>query len=167
MSFEIRAITDQNDAACAEIAALWSHYIETSVVTFNPVSKTAEDIAGMVQQKTAANEPVFAAHDGATFLGFATYGPFRNGEGYKFSKEHTIMLKPDLGRTGLGRAMMNALEDHAKAHDIQSLWAGITGENTGAIAFHSRLGFEHVSTIPQIGWKFDRWHDLVLMRKLI
>ncbi|MEO1564001.1 MAG: N-acetyltransferase family protein [Pseudomonadota bacterium] len=165
MSLEFRFITDPDDPACAQIAALWTHYIDTSVVTFNPIPKTAAEIAQSVKSKTKSAEPMIAAFDQEQFLGFATYGPFRNGEGYKYSKEHTIMLSEASKGLGLGRSLMDALEGHAKANNIQSLWAGITGANRAAIAFHTRMGFEHVASIPEIGWKFDQWHDLVLMRK--
>lgn len=151
--------------ACAEIAALWTHYIDHSIVTFNPVPKNAADIGHAITQKNSAGDPMIAAYRGEQFLGFATYGPFRNGAGYKFSKEHTIMLNDQAKGSGLGRRLMTALETRATQQNIQSLWAGIAGENTATIDFHTRLGFQHIATIDQIGWKFDRWHDLVLMRK--
>ncbi|MEM9716641.1 MAG: N-acetyltransferase family protein [Pseudomonadota bacterium] len=165
MSFELRHITDPNDPACADIAALWTHYIDHTIVTFNPVPKTAEDIGQAILEKQANDDPMIAAYQDDQFLGFATYGPFRSGEGYKYSREHTIMLGDHAHGLGLGRALMDALEAHAKTQNIQSLWAGITGENSAAIAFHTKLGFAHVATIPEIGRKFERWHDLVLMRK--
>ena len=165
MDITLRHITDAHDPACAEIAALWTHYIDHTIVTFNPVPKTASEIGQTVLQKTKQGEPMIAAYRDSVFLGFATYGPFRSGEGYKYAKEHTIMLSDTAHGAGLGRQLINALEDHAKAHDIQSLWAGITGSNKAAIDFHARLGFVHIVTVPEIGWKFDQWHDLVLMRK--
>ena len=165
MTIDLRHISSAEDPVCADIAKLWTYYIEHSTITFNPVPKTKEDIQASVAQKSAAKEPMIAAFQGGNFLGFATYGPFRGGEGYKYVKEHTIMLSDDARGTGLGRQLMAALEEHAKTHDIQSLWAGITGSNKAAIGFHTRLGFAHVVTVPEIGWKFDQWHDLVLMRK--
>ena len=165
MTIEYRHITHKDDQAFADIAALWTYYIEETVITFNPVPKTAAEIRQTVSEKQIANEPMIAAYRDDKFLGFATYGPFRNGEGYKYSKEHTVMLNDGARGAGAGRILMQALEDHANKQGIQSLWAGITGSNQAAIAFHVSIGFEHVTRISEIGWKFDLWHDLVLMRK--
>ena len=98
-------------------------------------------------------------------LGFATYGAFRNGAGYRFQREHTVLLEPTQGGKGVGTALMNALIEHAIRHNIQSLWAGISAENENAVPFHAGLGFQHVARLTEVGWKFDRWHDLILMRK--
>jgi phosphinothricin acetyltransferase len=29
------------------------------------------------------------------------------------------------------------------------------------------MGYTEVGRLPQVGWKFDRWHDLVLMQKIL
>ncbi len=62
---------------------------------------------------------------------------------------------------------METLFAHAQAADQKSLVAGIGGENEDAIAFHAHLGFAEVGRIRKAGWKFDRWHDLVLMQKFL
>lgn len=148
----------------AAIAQIWNHYIINTVTTFNAQPKTTGDIDTLITQKAQQNEAFLIAHDEQVF-GFATYGSFRNGIGYAKVKEHTIMLSPHQNGRGLGRALMSALETHAKKQDIQSLFAGIARQNHTAVAFHHALGYEHVALLPAVGWKFNQWHDLILMRK--
>ncbi|MFT6273868.1 MAG: phosphinothricin acetyltransferase [Dinoroseobacter sp.] len=62
---------------------------------------------------------------------------------------------------------MEALFAHGRAHDIHSLWAGVSGENPDGKAFHARLGFEEIAILPEVGFKFGRWMDLTLMRKAL
>ncbi|MEL6957597.1 MAG: N-acetyltransferase family protein [Pseudomonadota bacterium] len=145
----------------AAISAFWTPQILNTVVTFNSIPKTPEDVAAMI-----ADRPCFLVfeEDGCV-QGFVTYDQFRGGIGYAHTMEHTIILAPEAAGKGAGRALMAAACDHAKAAGVHSLWAGISGENTAGVVFHEKIGFEHVAVLPEVGRKFDRWFDLVLMQK--
>ena len=150
-------------ADAAAIAAFWNPMIRDTVVTFNPVEKTPADIAAMI----ATREAFLVADDGGAILGFATYSQFRGGLGYAFAQEHTIILAPAGQGRGLGRALMAALEQVAGAHGHHILLAGVSGSNPAGIAFHASVGFAEVGRVAEAGWKFGRWHDLVLMQKML
>ena len=75
------------------------------------------------------------------------------------------MLHRDGHGQGGGRRLMMALCADAKAAGMHTMFAGCSGENAGAVAFHATLGFEPVATLPEVGFKFGRWIDLVLMQK--
>ena len=148
----------------AAIVAIWNAVIDHTAITFTTERKTHQGIEADI----AARGPAFQVveQDGAV-AGFATYFPFRSGPGYSFTKEHSIQLAPAVRGRGLGRALMTALEDAARAEGVHSLWAGVSGENPGGVAFHARLGFAEIARLPQVGRKFDRWMDLVLMQKIL
>jgi phosphinothricin acetyltransferase len=155
-------IRPATSADAAAIAAFWNPLIRETLVTFNPVEKTAEEIASMITTREG-----FLVADDGDVLGFATYAQFRGGLGYAFAQEHTIILAPAAQGRGLGRALMDALADHARAHGHHILMAGVSGSNPAGIAFHAALGFAEVGRVAQAGWKFGRWHDLVLMQKML
>lgn len=152
----------------ADLAVLWNPWIRDSVITFNSDEKTATDIADMIAARHTARHAVFVA-TGADdrVLGFATYAQFRSGIGYATCMEHTIVLAPQARGKGAGRALMAAVETHAHDHGAHQMIAGITGENTAACAFHAALGYALIATIPQAGFKFNRFLDLVLMQKFL
>jgi L-amino acid N-acyltransferase YncA len=146
------------------VAALWNHYIRETSVTFNAQEKNAEEVAGLIGTRPA----FFVAldHQGRV-AGFATYGQFRSGVGSARTMEHTIQLAPGASGRGLGRALMTLVEDHARAGGAHSMFAGVSGENPEGRAFHARLGYVETAILPQVGWKFGRWMDLVLMQKFL
>ncbi len=141
------------------IATIWNPIIRNTTVTFNSVERTVQDVARMIETR-----PVFVVEAGSV-AGFATYGPFRNGVGYRYVAEHTIVLAEAARGHGGGRALMNALEQDAKSKQIKTLWAGISAENEGGLAFHKAIGFVEHTRLPEVGHKFGRFHDLVLLQK--
>lgn len=159
-------IRDAVAADAAAIAAFWSPMIESTAVTFNPTAKSAADVAAMISDRQAAGCAFKVADDGA-ILGFASYAQFRGGLGYARTMEHTIILSPSAQGRGVGRALMTAIEDHARAAGHHSMIAGVSAENPEGRAFHSAIGYAEVGVIPQAGFKFGRFMDLVLMQKIL
>lgn len=145
----------------ARIADIQNPVIRDTSITFNSQEKTAAEIAESIRDL-----PCFmVAEEDAVVIGFASYTPFRRGIGYAQTMEHSIVLAPEARGKRAGGALLAALEDHARAAGIGSMWAGVSGENPEAVAFHARLGYEEIATLPRVGFKFGRWMDLVLMRK--
>ena len=149
------------------LAALLNHWILHTAVTFNPVPKTEDDIRDMIAAKSADGHAFVVTEDNGQIVGQASYGQFRGGQGYRTCMEHSISLLPGTPRKGLGRTLLTAVEDHARAGGAHQMIAGISGENPDGQAFHARMGYTHIATIPEAGHKFGRYMDLVLMQKFL
>jgi len=152
---------------CAAIAAIWNPVIRDTMVTFNAVEKTEEELRATLTAKAQDGYPFFVAEEGGRVLGFATYGQFRGGVGYAHTMEHTIILGPEAWGRGIGRALMTAIEDHGRARGAHSMIAGVSGANAPGIAFHAAVGYAEVAVLPEVGFKAGQWLDLVLMQKLL
>ncbi len=157
---KIRTATDRDAPV---IQTLWNHAIEDTLITFNAAPKSLED----VERAIRAEDGFWIAEEAGQVLGYAAYGPFRTGIGYAHTKEHSIMLDPMARGRGIGRALMRAVEDHARAAGVHSLIAGISGSNPMGEPFHTALGFVKAGQLREAGQKFGSWHDLVLMQKLL
>lgn len=142
------------------IAAIWNHAISDTTITFTSQAKTLPQITEVI---TAATPCYVLDQDGVQ--GFARYFPFRGGNGYRFSMEHTIMLTQAAQGKGAGRALLDVLCSDAKAAGIHTMHAGISAENQAAVKFHTVCGFQTLAILPEVGFKFGRWIDLVLMQK--
>ena len=148
------------------VLAIWNPIIRDTTVSFSSEEKTADSLAALIAERRAAGREFFVADEGG-LLGFASYAQFRGGNGYLHAMEHTIILSPVARGRGAGRALMTAIEHHARASGAHTLLAGVSGENGEGVAFHARMGFRTVATIPEVGRKFGRWLDLVLMMKIL
>ncbi|WP_370644066.1 N-acetyltransferase family protein [Thalassobius sp. Cn5-15] len=164
MNITIRPAAPKDAAA---ITAIWNRIITETTVTFTTDLKTPDGIADDISARQAAGQGYLVAVEGDQLRGLACYGPFRAGPGYADTMEHTIYLAEGAQGHGLGARLLSALEDHARTARIRCLIAAISGENTGAQRFHAAQGFAEVGRLPQVGQKFGRSLDLVLMQKLL
>jgi L-amino acid N-acyltransferase len=160
----IRPITPGDHKAVIEI---WNPFIRNSDATFNDIEKTPDILKRELELKAVNDFPFLVAEYHNQLLGFATYGQFRASSGYRRTMESTIFLTPDANGKGMGRALMTAIENHARARQVHSVFAGISHRNPDGIAFHAALGYREIARLPEVGFKFARWYDLILMQKIL
>jgi len=161
---DIRPIAPNDLPAIGEI---WNALIRDTAATFTNTEKTPEALAAWLAAGDDAGHPRLAATVDGRLTGFASAGPFRAGPGYAYTLEHSIILADDAVGKGIANALMARLKTEAKAAGAHSLIAGISGENSRAIAFHERLGFAEVGRMPEVGFKFGRRIDLGLMQMML
>ncbi len=108
-----------------------------------------------------------AEHDGA-LAGFAYAGPYRSRPAYRWSVENSIYIVPQAQRRGIGRALLERLMAEAQGGGFRQMIAVIgDSANTASIELHRTLGFRLVGTFDNVGFKFGRWLDSVLMQRAL
>lgn len=153
------------DSDIPGILAVWNPVIRDTLVTFNDREKTPGDIAVMLSEKRALGHAFLVVEEAGGIFGFATFGQFRAGPGYRHSFEHTIILAPDARGRGFGRGLLGAIEAAARSAGGHVLFAGVSAANPEGVAFHAATGFREVARLSEVGRKAGRWLDLVLMEK--
>ena len=152
-------------AADAEaVCAIANQVIRGTLATFNTFEKTPEQVR---EQIAAAKGAYLVAEQGGDILGHAYFFPFRSGPGYRFTAEHTIHLLPAAQGLGIGRTLLQALEEKAKQAGIHVLIASVSSANPGAIAFHAALGYAETARMPELGCKWGQWLDTIFMQKIL
>ena len=149
------------------ICALWNLHITTRLTTFNSAPKTDPQVAAQIAQLKNDGFGFWVAVDESAVLGFAYYGQFRGGIGYAHTMEHTIYVADGATGRGYGQQLLNTVETDARNKGAHVMMAGVSAENGPGIAFHARCGYIEVARLPDVGRKFDRWLDLVLMQKFL
>jgi L-amino acid N-acyltransferase YncA len=144
------------------IAALLNALLATTTIEWTDQPKTAESTLEWLNE----HETVLVAEEGGEIVGVAAFGWFRDAvkrPGYRFTVENTIHVREDRWGSGIGSDLMRALLDEARRSGKHSMVAAIDGSNETSIRFHERLGFVEVARMREIGAKFGRWLDLVLL----
>jgi L-amino acid N-acyltransferase YncA len=164
---EVRAATEADLPA---IRALFNVLIPTTTIAYREHLASADEIATWFAAQQAADHPVLVAADAGGVVGYTTYGTFRGGArfpGYRHTAELTIHVDGAYHGRGVGRALMDALFDAARARDIHVLVAGVDATNEASIEFHRRLGFVETARMPEVGIKFGHWLTLVLLQRVV
>lgn len=155
------------DADLPALLAFWNPIIRDTTIIFSSELRTEQSLGAMIATRRAAGREMLVAEAEGMVLGMATYDQFRGGNGYVHAMEHTVLLAPEARGKGIGRALMTAIADHARARGAHTMVAAVASENAGGIAFHQAIGFQRVGLLPQSGRKFGRWLDLVLLQRIL
>lgn len=112
--------------------------------------------------------PWLVAEDGGQLLGYAYANHFRPRRAYRFCLEDSIYLHRDARGRGVGRLLLAELLTRCESRGTRQMMAVIgDSANAASIGVHAALGFEHAGVLKSVGWKFDRWRDVVLMQKTL
>lgn len=98
-------------------------------------------------------------------LGYAYAGAPWERPGYRWCAEVSIYLAPEIHGRGIGRALYARLEEILECQGYRMVYAVITEENEGSIAFHAACGYRHLTTFRGCGFKHGRWLGVTWMEK--
>jgi phosphinothricin acetyltransferase len=160
-------ITAAARADLPQILEIYIEVIRNTTAVYSDREVSLEDRERWYDAKQTAGFPILAATDASGVIGFGTFGEFRAWPCYRRSVEHSVHVRADARRRGVGRSLVLALLDAAAAMDKHVMIAGIDAENVNSISLHERLGFEVVGHFREVGRKFDRWLDLKFMQRFI
>jgi phosphinothricin acetyltransferase len=148
------------------IRSIYNYEVEHETATFDLVPRTVEDQLEWQRARTGAFCVYVAELDGEV-VGFGALSPYKERAAYRTSVEDSVYVRRDLGRQGIGRAMLSHLLEAAEIGGFHAVMARITTLSEGSIALHEALGFQLVGIERQIGRKFNRWLDVALMQCLL
>lgn len=108
-----------------------------------------------------------AVDDRGEVVGWGSLSKFRDKIGYQYTLEHSVYVRADRRRQGIGCLIVQALIQAARDLGKHSLIGGVDASNEASVRLHESLGFRQVATFKEVGYKFDRWLDLVFMQIML
>ena len=159
---EIRAAREEDVPA---ILAIHNEAVLTTTAVWDELPRTLAEQQQWLAAKRAAPFPVLVAECAGEVAGYASYGSFRAWYGYRHTVENSVYVHGAHRRRGVGERLLGALIERARAEGRHVLIAGIEAGNDASLRLHAKLGYTQAAHLHEVGFKFERWLDLVLMER--
>lgn len=150
MTIEMRDATPDDLPGIMEI---YNDAVLNTTAIWNDVLVDLENRKEWFKARKDRGFPVIVAVRDGSVVGYASYGDWRAFDGYRHTREHSIYVHKNARGAGLGKLLMHALIEHAKANGVHVLIGAIESENTASIRLHEALGFRIAGRYSEVGTK--------------
>ena len=162
-SLEIRHTTA---ADLPFITDIYEHAVRYGTATFELIPPDLAEMRRRFDVLMEGGFPYFVAALDGRVIGYAYAGAYRPRPAYRFTVENSVYLQPAIHRRGIGLQLLQRLITESEARGYRQMIAVIgDSANAGSIGVHARCGFQMIGTHPNVGFKFGRWLDTVMMQR--
>jgi len=149
------------------IRTIYNHEVVHTAATFDLVPRTLDDQVSWLQARSGAFSAIVAIDDTGEVVGFGALSPYKERAAYRTSVEDSVYVRRDLGGQGVGSLILGRMVEVAADSGFHTIFARINASGEASIALHRKWGFELVGIEREVGRKFNRWHDVALMQRLL
>lgn len=153
-----------NSSDAATLLAIYAPYVENTAITFEYEVPTIEEFATRIE-KTLEKYPYLVAEEDGLILGYAYASTYYARAAYDWAVELSVYVSQDARGKGVGSMLYDELEDLLDQMGYMHFLACISLPNEASLALHRKRGYQQVAHFPKIGYKFERWHDIVWLQK--
>jgi L-amino acid N-acyltransferase YncA len=164
MGVSIRLVEPRDADA---VRTIYNREVLESTVTFDMVARTLEDQRDWIVEHSGAHPALVAVDGDGTVVGFGSLTPYRPRPAYAPTVEDSVYVHQDHRGCGYGRLILEELVRRGSDHGFHTVIARIVGHHAASIGLHAGCGFEHAGTEREVGRKFNRWLDVVLMQRML
>jgi phosphinothricin acetyltransferase len=150
------------------ITRIYAHAVDHGTASFELTAPDQVEMTRRFNELTENGFPYLVAVIDGDVLGYAYAGPYRSRPAYRFTVENSVYVAHDSHRRGIGKALLQALIEACTEKGFRLMVAVIgDSDQAASIGLHEAADFEHVGAFKNIGYKFDRWLDTVLMQRAL
>ena len=157
-------IRPYSPADAPALTKIYGHYVRDTVITFETEEPSEAEMAARFAAIVSKKHPMLVAVEGDFIAGYAYASTYRPREAYRFTCEDSIYLAPEAVGRGLGGKLLAQLINESRQAGLKQMLAVITAERENSIRLHAKHGFRLIGRYEALGFKFDRWLDIVHMQ---
>lgn len=144
------------------ILDIYAPYIQHTAISFEYDVPSFDDFSRRIEEVIAFHPWLIAAIKDQ-IIGYAYAGKHRTRKAYQWSAESSVYIAADYHGRGIGKVLYQALFQVLRLQGIINVYAGITLPNIKSESFHTAMGFTPVGIYHAVGYKFEKWHDVLWM----
>ena len=162
MNIAVDNVRVASAADATSIAAIYAPYVVGTAVSFEDEPPSATEMADRISS-TLQTHP-YLVYDGGV-LGYAYAGPHAGRAAYRWSCDVSAYVADRCRQRGIGKALYTKLLELLARQGFHSAFAGIALPNEGSVSLHEAIGFVHLGTYREVGFKHGAWHDVGWWRR--
>jgi len=147
--------------------AIYNVEVLESTVTFDITPRSLTEQQRWIEEHSGGHPAIVATDDDGTVVGFASLSPFKSRAAYAPTVEDSVYVHRDVRSRGVGEVLLREILRLGTDHGFHSAVARIVGGHEASIALHRKCGFEEIGREREVGRKFGRWLDVVLMQRML
>lgn len=159
----IRQATASDAAA---VSAIYRPFVTDNAVSFEFEPPSIATMAERIRN-TNRHWSWLVAEVNGRCMGYAYGNQFRTREAYRWTVETSAYLATDSRGLGIARLLYQALFESLAARGYRRAIAAIALPNPASLRFHQKFGFEEIGVLKEVGYKFDRWHDVAYYQRTL
>ncbi|NLT95364.1 MAG: N-acetyltransferase [Clostridia bacterium] len=149
------------------ITKIYNYAVLNLTATFDEEPKDWEERKEWFSSHQDPRYPLIVAEEKGDIVGWGSISPFRPRKAYRFSGETSVYVRNDMYGKGIGTLLLQELVRLARESGLHTLLAIIVDDNEASIKLHSKFGFETVGRFKEVGYKFGKWLNVVIMQKML
>ncbi|NHN31338.1 GNAT family N-acetyltransferase [Paenibacillus agricola] len=149
-----------------EILDVYNYFVLNTTVSFDLEPITLEQLKTSVMNKNPRFQS-FAILEADELKGYVLVTQHKAKPAYDVTGEITIYLNPAYVNQGIGSKALHFIEDIARKAGFHSLVATICTENERSIYLFKKHGYSQCAYLKEVGYKFNRWLDIVVLQKIL
>jgi L-amino acid N-acyltransferase YncA len=150
------------------ILKIYNDAVVTTTATYDYEPRTLEHRVAWYEDHINNGYPIFVAIDeNGTIVGWSSLSRYHDRQGFRYTTENSIYIAESHRGRGIGKQLLQPLIETARKQNFRVIIAAIDAENKVSIKLHEKFGFEVVGHFKKVGYKFDRWLDVIYMELLV
>jgi L-amino acid N-acyltransferase len=150
----------------SSINDIYNYYVYNSTCTFQTEPDTLENRIEWLKDHDDSY-PVIVAEAGGDIIGWASLSQFKKRQAYRPTVENSVYIRYDKTGNGIGSMMMKEIIQQANEIGYHSIIAGISGDQDISIRLHEKFGFQKVAHLKAVGYKFNKWLDVLYYQLML